>query len=117
MNSSGDSAVIRNAWLDSGYMCCIRTWRFQRITHNFYVDVNSNPEVFFLRSHAEWRSVLSRGLRCLEIWNSTQEVHVAGRLHDEGWRVEAYHTGDEFMSMSSPNSVRSTVQRISSGTF
>ena len=33
---------------------------FGRIAHNFHVDADSNPEVFFLRSHAEWRSVPSR---------------------------------------------------------
>ena len=50
----------RNAWLDSGYMFRISTWRFGRIAHIFYGEVDSNSEVFCLRSHAEWRSVLSR---------------------------------------------------------
>ena len=74
----------RNAWLNSEYMFCISTWRIGRLAHNFYGAVNSNPEVFFLRSHAEWRSVLSRCLRCLEIGNSMHELHVADSLHDEG---------------------------------
>ena len=33
---------------------------FGRITHIFYGEVDSKSEVFSLRSHAEWRSVLSR---------------------------------------------------------
>ena len=33
---------------------------FGRIAHFFYFEVDSDPEVFGLRSHAEWRSVLSR---------------------------------------------------------
>ena len=33
---------------------------FGRFAHIFCVDVDSEPEVFFLLSHAEWRSVLSR---------------------------------------------------------
>ena len=55
-----------------------------RNAHIFHCEANSNPEVFFLRSHAEWRSVLSRCLRCLEIGNSMHELHVADSLHDEG---------------------------------
>ena len=64
---------VRNAGLDSGYMFCNSSWRFGRIPHNFYVDVDSNPEVFSLRSHGEWRSALSRCVRCLEIGNSMHE--------------------------------------------
>ena len=48
---------VRNTWFDSGYICAAVHLAFGRISHNFYVDVDSEPEV--LRSHAEWRSVLS----------------------------------------------------------
>ena len=35
---------------------------FGRISHNFYVDVDSEPEVFFLRVHAKWRNVPKHAL-------------------------------------------------------
>ena len=72
------------AWLDSGYMFYISNWLFGRFEDIFNGEVDSEPEVFFLRSHAEWRSVLRRCLRCLEIGKSMHELHVAGRVHDEG---------------------------------
>ena len=52
--------LVRNAWFDSGYMFCGSLGVVGRITHNFYVDVDSDFEAFFLRSHEEWRSMLSR---------------------------------------------------------
>ena len=54
-----------HTWLDSGYMSCFSTPGFRTNFPFFYVDVDSDLEVFFLRSHAEWRSVLSR---CLRSW-------------------------------------------------
>ena len=69
MNSSGGSAALRAQRLARQWIHVLASVRgvFGRIAHNFYVDVDSNPEVFFLRSHAEWRSVLSRYFRCVEI--------------------------------------------------
>ena len=47
-------------WFDSGCMFCIRCGAFGRMAPIFYGEVDSDPEVVFLRSLAEWRSVLSR---------------------------------------------------------
>ena len=52
--------LARNAWLDCGYMICISTWHFWTICTHFYGEGDSNSEVFSLRPHAAWRSVLSR---------------------------------------------------------
>ena len=83
-----------------------------------FCDVDSNPEVFF------FFVLMQNGGACLVDASGALKSGIQrkrctwlGRLHDEGWRVGAHHTGDEFMSMTSSNSVRSTVQRISSGTF
>ena len=46
---------------------------FGRISHIFYVAVDSNSEVSSLRSHAEWRSVLSR---CFSLLSSTRCSHL-----------------------------------------
>ena len=54
------SGYCRNAWLDSGYIFCASAWLLNVISHIFYVEVDSNPEVFFLHSLAECRSMLSR---------------------------------------------------------
>ena len=53
----------RDAWLDSEYMLCISTDAFGRIAHNFYVAVDSNPEVFFfaLTQNGEVCSVAASG--------------------------------------------------------
>ena len=61
---------------------------FGRMLHIFYGEVDSDPELYSLRSHAEWRSVLSRlsVLVCvLALGNPdiTSEVHVAG-MRDDG---------------------------------
>ena len=50
----------RNVWLDSDYMFCINWAFFERNAHIFYGEADSNTEVCCLRSHEEWRSVLSR---------------------------------------------------------
>ena len=58
--------ILREVTL-SGVHCLVRQWirglhqylAFERISHNFYVYEDSDPEVF-LFSHAEWRIVLSR---------------------------------------------------------
>ena len=51
----------RNTWLDSGYMFRVSTFGGSgRVSHIFYVAADSNPEVFFLPSVAERRSVPSR---------------------------------------------------------
>ena len=51
--------LVRDVWFDIGYMFCAVLAFIERITHFFYVDVDSDCGVF-LRSHAEWRSMLSR---------------------------------------------------------
>ena len=60
MDSSGDD-FVRGAMLgstvDTGLVTVLG---FGRISHIFYVAVDSNPEVFGLHSYAEW----SRVLRC-----------------------------------------------------
>ena len=51
--------IFRDAcatWLNSGYMS---TGGFGQLSAFFYVEVNSNPEAFFLHS-VEWRSVHSQ---------------------------------------------------------
>ena len=95
----GDNfSYVHNAWFDSEYIICISTDAFVEFLIFFYVRVNPNPEVFFFtdvdsnpeevlfRSHAEWRNVLRRCLRCLEIVNFMHELHLASRVHDEGRR-------------------------------
>ena len=64
-----------------------------RIAHFFYGEVDSNSEVFSLRSHAEWRSVLSRCFS-LQSWHALlalgnleitfYEAHVTGSSDDGG---------------------------------
>ena len=54
---------------------------FRRISQYFLVYSDSDPEAFFLRSHAEWRSVLSP---CLMLWpmhaQSTPEFGVSASI-------------------------------------
>ena len=64
---------------------------FGRIMHIFYGEVDSNSEACSLRSHTEWRSVLSRCFsflvlvaRTWEFGNHFHEVHVAGSMCDDG---------------------------------
>ena len=75
---------------------------FGRIFHCFYVDVDSEPEVFFLRSRAESRSVLGRCLRLLPM--HALLTHESGVSTSCTWLavcmmmsrvVGAHHTGDE----------------------
>ena len=49
-----------------------------RILHIFYGEMDSDLEVFSLRSHAERRSVLSRCFSELALGNYFFEVHEAG---------------------------------------
>ena len=49
-----------NAWVDSDTCSASILGAVGRILHIFYGEVDSDLEVFSLRSHVEWRSVLSR---------------------------------------------------------
>ena len=91
----------RNAWLDSGCSASVGC-AFGRIAHIFYGEVDSNSEVFCLRSHAELRSVLSRcfssqswyallALGNLEI--TFCEAHMAGCICDDDGANQCAGTG------------------------
>ena len=78
---------VRNTWFDSGYMLRCSTLGFWTNFRILYVDVDSEPEVFLLRSHAEWRSMLSRCFWLLHFTRvhirNSYELRVAGTLHDD----------------------------------
>ena len=80
------SGYCRNTLIDSGYIFCVIVWLLNVISHIFYVEVDSNPEVFFLHSLAEWRSMLSlcssffgprRDARTWKTGHFFYELHVA----------------------------------------
>ena len=85
LNSSGDSVVSR-ATLGLTVNTCSASVRDAsgRNAHIFYVDVDSNPEVVLFRSHAEWRSTSVDASGALKSRIFMHELHVAGRVHDEG---------------------------------
>ena len=61
LDSSGDYALTRGQclarqWIHVLHQCLV----LDEFTHSFYVEVDSNPVAFSLRSHAKWRSVLRR---------------------------------------------------------
>ena len=65
-------------------MFCVSTWLLDELHIFSYVAVESNPEVFGLLSHAEWRRVLSRCFSfSLAPGNlKIHESHVAGGCDD-----------------------------------
>ena len=75
----GSSSYVHNAWFGSENVFYISTDAFGEVSRIFHGRGNSNPEVLGLRSPAEWRNVLSRCLRCLEIGHFMYELHVAGK--------------------------------------
>ena len=92
MDSSGDDLVFwRNAWLDSGFLVCDSTWLLDEL-HTFSTSTRTWILSFFLHSHAEWRSMLSRCFdlspctRCspLEYGHYFYESMCWNRLDDEG---------------------------------
>ena len=93
LDSSGDDAILWGATLGSTVVTCSASVRDAsgRNSHIFFFYVDSNPEVFLFRSHAEWRSVLSRCLRCLEIGNFMHELHMVCRCMMKGGRRSSSH--------------------------
>ena len=67
-HSSGDSTVLRAQCLAQQWIHVLQQYVLDEFTQNFYVYLDSNPEVFFLRSPAERRgcSVDASGYMNLE---------------------------------------------------
>ena len=82
MDFSGDAAFLWSAMLDSTVNTCSASVRDAFLDELHTISTLSGLESggVFLRSCADWRSVL----RWLGIWNLLHELRFAGSLHDEG---------------------------------